>query len=218
VRSPGRTASLTLRPMPLSTWSNITVRDVQNGAVYFAWPFKVIEDGPRGLFLAQRPGAVGRVPRGYPDDRAKMLGQLSATAPDLVELTWARTVSLDLWSPGDWWSTRVFWDETDGKFLCYYVDFVRPFIIQGLCLDTLDLALDIVVAPDGRWSFKDVDEYEDLRRRGWIGDDDREGVERAKPTVVAGIESGRFPFDGSLLDWHWPAGLPVAALPAGWDH
>lgn len=111
--------------MPLSTWSNIAVRDVQNGAVYFAWPFRVIDDGPRGLFLAQRRGAVGRVPRGYPDDRAMMLQQLSSTAPDLVELTWARTVSLDLWSPGDWWSTRVFWDETDDRFLCYYVDFVR---------------------------------------------------------------------------------------------
>ena len=75
--------------MPFRTWSSVAVRDVQNGAVSFAWPFRVIDDRPRGLFLAQRPGAVGRVPRGYPDDRAKMLQQLSGTAPDLVELTWA---------------------------------------------------------------------------------------------------------------------------------
>jgi hypothetical protein len=203
--------------MPFSTGSSIAVRDVRKGVVYFAWPFRVVEDGSRGLMLAQRPGAMGRVPRGYPGDRAKMLEQLTAIAPDLVELTWARTVSLDVWSPGNWWSTRVFWDEEDGTFLCYYIDFVRPFSIQGRCLDTLDLALDIVVSADGRWAFKDLDEYEDLRRTGWIGDDDHEAVERAKPDVIAAIESGRFPFDGSLIEWQWPTGLPVGVLPDGWD-
>ncbi len=58
---------------------------------------------------------------------------------------------------------------------------------------------------------------EDLRRRGWIGNDDHEAVERAKPTVIAAIESGRFPFDGSLLEWQWPADLPVGVLPDAWD-
>lgn len=203
----------TLALMPLSTGSSIAVRDVQDGVVYFAWPFRVIEDGPRGLLLAQRPGAVGRVHRGYPDDRASMLEHLTATAPDLVELAWSRTVSLDVWSPANWWSTRVFWDEADGRFLCYYIDFVRPFSTQGRCLDTLDLALDVVVTPDGRWAFKDVDQYEDLRRRRWIRDDDHEAVERAKPTVIAAIESGRFPFDGSLLEWQCPRAYPLGSSP-----
>src|SRR5579875_1868710 len=120
--------------MPLTAGSSVAVRDVQKGVVYFAWPFRVVENGPRGLLLAQRPGAVGRVPLGYPDDRPTMLAQLTSTAPDLVELTWSRTVSLGVWAPGDWWSTRAFWEEVNGRFLCYYIDFVRPFSTQGQCL------------------------------------------------------------------------------------
>ena len=155
--------------------------------------------------------------RGYPGDRAKMLDQLTAIAPDLVELAWARTVSLDVWSPGNWWSTRVFWDEEDGTFLCYYIDFVRPFSIQGRCLDTLDLALDIVVSADGRWAFKDLDEYEDLRRTGWIGDDDHEAVERAKPDVIAAIDQAASLSTGASSSGNGPPGLPVGVLPDGWD-
>jgi hypothetical protein len=69
----------------------------------------------------------------------------------------------------------------------------------------------------GRWALKDVDECEDLRRRGGIGNDDHEAVERAKPTVVAAIESDRFPSDGCLIEWQWRAGLPVGVLPDAWD-
>jgi hypothetical protein len=43
------------------------------------------------------------------------------------------------------------------------------------------------------------------------------GVRHAPPGQLLRRDSGRFPFDGSLLEWRWPARLPVGALPSGWE-
>lgn len=204
--------------MALRPGSTLAIRDVNEGAVYFAWPVRVVEDGPHGLLVAQSPGAVGRVPRGYPDDRAQTLERLATRCPQPVELTWARTVTLALWVPGQWWATRIFWDAATGAVMGYYVDFVRPLRLHGAFLDTLDLALDIVVTPEGALTLKDEAEYEQLRELGWISPHDHDHVQQSLPSVVAAIESGSFPFDGSFLGWRWPAEWSAAVMPENWEY
>ena len=192
-------------------------RDRREGRVYFAWPNRVIDAQPGRLFLAQRPGAVGQVVRGYPSDVDRMLKEMAKPAPELVELTWTRTVTLGICEAGSGWYTRLFWDGDSGAFLFYYVDFVRPIIMNGSFVDTSDLVLDIVVREDRSWSFKDEDEYTLLRQHGWVTEKDHRSVSANRGRVVALIEAGEFPFDGSLVHWVWPASLSVPALPPGWD-
>ena len=79
---------------------SVAIRDVNAGVVYFAWPYRVVEDGPRGLLVAQRPGAIGLVPVGYPEDRDLLLNQLASPTPQLVTRSWARTVTLGMYEEG----------------------------------------------------------------------------------------------------------------------
>jgi hypothetical protein len=200
-----------------SIGDDIVIRDVRNGVVYFAWPIRVVGADADRLLVAQRPGALGRVLRGYPEDPASVRSQLQSGRPELVERAWASTVTLGVAEAGSHWFTRLFWDASTGDFLCYYVDFVRPLVFQGHSIDLSDLELDIVVGADGAWSYKDQESYEHLRLIGWVTPADHAAIENAKPEVIDAIESRRFPFDGTLMSWEWPEGLATPVLPTGWD-
>lgn len=82
-------------------------------------------------------------------------------------------------------------------------------------IDTCDLELDVVIAPNGAWRYKDEASYARLRQLGWVTDADHDAIEAAKPGVTEAIESKRFPFDGSLVDWRWPEALEPAVLTSG---
>ena len=198
--------------MPWNPGDSVTVRDVRGETVYFAWPLRVIRAEPGRVLLAQRPGAVGRVVRGYPSDPEMILAQLSASAPEMVELAWTRTITLSIVDEDSVWVPRLFWDAASGVFLGYYVDFVRPVVFGDHVIDTCDLELDVVVTPEGQWHYKDEESYGHLRQVGWVTDSDHDAIEAAKPAVTGAIESRAFPFDGSLVDWQWPEGLEPAAL------
>jgi hypothetical protein len=130
----------------------------------------------------------------------------------LVDLTWTRTITLSIFDDGAVWVPRLFWDAGTGEFLGYYVDFVRPVTIRAGTIDTSDLELDVVVAPGGQWRYKDERSYGRLRQLGWVTDADHDAIEAAKPVVTTAIESGLFPFDGSLVGWRWPDGLEPGCL------
>ncbi len=147
----------------------VVVRDVHAGTIFFAWPLHVLEDGARGLLTVQVPGAVGKVVKGYPTDRSLLLSQIASGRPTLVDLAWSSVFRVGVITPGAWWCTWLMWDATSGDFLCYYVDFLRPVLRRGHLLDTLDLGRDVVVAPDGTWSWKDLDDVALLQERGWLG-------------------------------------------------
>lgn len=209
------------RPTPaagITVGSAVALRDVREGSVYFAWPDRVVDVRSDTLLLARRPGATGMVVKGYPTDPKTVRAEITKPSPELVELVWARTVTLGICKEAHGWYTRLFWDAETGVFLGYYIDFVRPIVFNGACIDTLDLALDVVVTPDLRWSFKDEDDYAMLRERGWITPEDHQAVNANRPRVLREIETGSFPFDGSLAEWRWPAQLSLADLPDGWDH
>jgi predicted RNA-binding protein associated with RNAse of E/G family len=177
----------------------VMLRDIRNGVAYFEWPVTVVEDGERGLLVSQVPGAVGRVPRGYPDDMAVLVQQLASGSPERVDLEWRGTRTLGVLLPDQWWAARLFWTGDDRRFLGYYVDFVRPIERDGDSVNTLDLALDIVIAPDLTWHWKDEDQVQLLRDLGWLDSATEAEMESAKADVLAAIAARRYPFDGSLL-------------------
>src|SRR5436305_14429786 len=119
---------------------SVVIRDIRNGVVYFAWPKRVVGVRDDGVLLGQRPGAIGRVPVGYPHDRSAMLRQLGSPAPELGELEWTKNITLALCAEGGSWTTRLFWDAASSAFLGYYVDFIRPFCFGDHTVDMSDLA------------------------------------------------------------------------------
>jgi hypothetical protein len=128
------------------------------------------------------------------------------------------------WVPfGRDYSVRWFF-RPDGTFLRWYANLEAPSVAwrdgATAWLDTSDWDLDVVVEPDRTWRWKDDEEFTarlTMPEAYWVDDEDR--VRRAGKDVIALVEAGAFPFDGSWCDFRpdpsWPP--PPEALPAGWD-
>jgi hypothetical protein len=118
-----------------------------------------------------------------------------------------------------WW---MFGD--DGRFRGWYVNLEEPGVrwddggVAGI--DIVDQDLDIVVAPDRSWQWKDEDEFAErlaFPEHYWVRD--TAAVRAEGERVVKAIESGGFPFDGTWWDLRpdpvWT--VPSDGLPDGWD-
>ena len=80
---------------------------------------------------------------------------------------WEGTTVLKLRRPGDWYCVwRMF--GADHGFLGWYVNFETPYVRTDDGVEINDLALDIVVEPDGAWRWKDVEELGPCLARGRI--------------------------------------------------
>lgn len=131
---------------------------------------------------------------------------------------------LMLHPPGAEYSIWQFFGGPQGQFTNWYVNLERPGVRwandDGLVgLDTIDYDLDIVVAPDRSWRWKDEDEFTEhlaVPENYWC--DDEAAVRAAGTDVVKLVEAGAFPFDGAMTGFRPDPGWAVPAeLPAGWD-
>jgi predicted RNA-binding protein associated with RNAse of E/G family len=124
--------------------------------------------------------------------------------------------------PGEAYSLWYLRDDT-GALRALYVNLEEPAQrwddghIAGV--DIVDQDLDILVRPDGRWEWKDEEEFVErltLPAHYWVPD---EAAVRAEgERVIKKIEAGEFPFDGSYLDFRPdPAWTLPEAVPAGWE-
>ncbi|MBK8558941.1 MAG: DUF402 domain-containing protein [Dehalococcoidia bacterium] len=103
------------------------------------------------------------------------------------------------------------------RFTTYYVNFEEPFRRTPVGVDTNDHTLDMVVAPDLTWTWKDRDEFEALGVSGHFSIEFSETVEAASREVLELIESGAAPFDGSWVGWAPPSDWTVPVLHPRWQ-
>lgn len=199
-----RSGSGNLRSM--SNDGSWCMRFFHSGVVAFAWPVQPVEHTAGVVAVGLAAGTRGLAPIGYPDDKELLDNQALEGEFRHVERTWESTHCLHVHRPDQWWGTRLMWDAATGDFLCWYVDFLRPVHCHGTFLDTRDLALDIVVRPDGTITWKDEDRYAHKISIGLIDDEERSNVERARKVAMSAIERNAFPFDGTYLDWR-PDGI-----------
>jgi hypothetical protein len=115
-----------------------------------------------------------------------------------------------------WW-----FYEPDGSFASWYVNLEEPSVLwcdDDLAgVDTTDQDLDAVAHPDGRWEWKDEDEFtERLAFPGdyWVADE--EAVRAEGERVARSFMAREFPFDGTWCDWRPDAGWRrLSQVPAG---
>ncbi|WP_158701937.1 DUF402 domain-containing protein [Kitasatospora sp. MMS16-BH015] len=193
-------------------------RDVHAGRVWTAMPQRVIDDTGRVLTLAgllagdrgpvpddldhrdphrrrhhpqagpRRPGGRHLDPRPLPVDRHRPLSHFLAC---------------------EWFSVHCFQDATTHEPLRWYVNFEKPYQRHAGGIDTMDLALDLVLAPDlSGQQWKDRHEYSRLRRPGVIDDFLHHQVEQAQGRAIAMLDNRTGPFAGG-----WPAWAPDPAWP-----
>ena len=95
----------------------------------------------------------------------------------------------------DSWACVILTWLSDGTFLHWYVNFQLPMRRFAGGYESADLVLDIVVAPDRSWTWKDVDPYRSAIERGIVEPDHARAIEAESVNVQAAIEGRAGPFD-----------------------
>jgi len=187
------------------------------------WVGRVAADDDRGLWLWIAGGSAyldigaadGRLFRQVP------FGEWGRTAKAMRELNWRNDVLM--LHPSDAPYSVWFFFAPNGKFRSWYVNLELPGVrwddgaVAGI--DTIDYDLDLVVAPDRAWRWKDDEEFRDhLAHPDVYWTDDEAGVRADGERVVKLIEAGDFPFDGTGCDFRPPPPWSVpTVMPGGWD-
>ena len=121
----------------------------------------------------------------------------------LVPATWRWRHALLVHAPGRRWSTWVTWS-ADWAFLGWYVNLQSLLCRTSIGFDDRDHQLDVLVALDRTWAWKDED---DLRRAVAVGQftaDEARAIEQAGHDALDHLAAGGVPFDDDWAAWRPP--------------
>lgn len=174
-------------------------------------PMTVVEDSAErlALFLAAGTATLMSKPRDPAQPKPWGPGQW-----DLVESAWSRWNTLFLHAPGEWRATWVMWSPR-WEFLGWYVNLQEPLWRTCWGFDIRDLQLDILVAPDRSWRWKDEDDFARSIECGLISAANAQATRASGMEAIAGVEAGAPPFDDSVKDWRPDPRRTMPALPEG---
>jgi hypothetical protein len=175
-----------------------------DGRVGMSWPFRVVRDDPELVALYIPTGAT------YMQWQTPPGG-----TRELVEARWRRDV-LRLMFPGEAYSIWLFWEGEPRSFTTYYVNFEEPFRRTPVGFDTNDHTLDIMVAPDFSWAWKDRDDFEGLITSGHFSSAFGEEVRRKAAQAVEVIEARAGVFAQGWEAWLPPPGWATPVLHPRW--
>jgi protein associated with RNAse G/E len=194
-------------------------RGIFRERIWHVQPTIVVKDSPSELLLTLLPGTECITEEHYPQGKKSESRRWFFVDREwnLATYTWRTNRLLLRLEPQKFYSTIFFWDDASGEFRCYYINFQTPFQRKHLSVDTLDLDLDLIIQPDFRFEWKDVDDYKKVIEYHVISPEWIQGIERDTAEVFERVNNRRYPFDGSWLDWTpEPAWVPPS-LPEGWD-
>ena len=150
-----------------------------------------------------------------PDQRVASVQSIVPSAQrqhrDLV--WWNDTIRLYL--QGYAYSIWLNFDE-NGKLTSWYGNLEAPFVRTRIGIDTRDYALDIVAKPDGRWWWKDEDEF---NRRLEVEIDSPKHhaqVRAAGQDFIERFEHKDWPFNCGWENWQPPENWQIRDLPEDW--
>ena len=194
----------------------ILYREITRGHIWTARPVTVAHDAPDLIALCLHRGTCWR--RCTPSEPGGDLVACKAGLQPwhLAAVEWAFSNTLIVCTPGAAHATHLMWGD-HGEFSGWYVNLQEPLRRTALGYDFLDQELDLVVAPDRAWRWKDADHLEHARDIGLFSAEQVAAIRAEGERVIARIEAAAPPFDDAWLNWRAPADWPVPVLPPGWD-
>jgi hypothetical protein len=193
-------------------WSKgdtIVLRSIYRGHIRVAFPHRLVESTNDGVALYLAPGTRWKRFVGPPLHGVQDLESHDWSLQDAV---WERTHCLRTTRFGAAHSVDHYWDAATGEFLCWYVNLQEPLRPSPVGFDTRDQALDVVIDPDGTWTWKDEDHLAAAVERGRFTPGEAAAVRAEAERVIEA-----WPFPTGWEDWRPdPAWVP-AGLPARWD-
>jgi hypothetical protein len=119
--------------------------------------------------------------------------------------------------PGEAHAVWHYWHGPDREFLCWYINLQAPARRTAIGYDTQDHELDVVVFPDGRWVFKDLEVLDDRVAAGQLSQHRIDEVRRLGDSMAIELDAGRHWWDHRWADWTPDPAWHDADLPPGWD-
>ena len=185
-------------------------------------PVTVAEDSPIHLALYSHPmtpTATRVIENRYSLDVSERIDiytqMLDSDAEKFREQPSPDNHVLTLTPPNSWHSVWLFWD-SEWQFQNWYVNFQTPIRRLRRGIQVRDYALDIIVRPDMTWSWKDMDEFEELFARGFFTAEQLSSIRAEADRMVTTIESGGPPFIDGWQEWRPDQRWPVPTLPEDW--
>jgi protein associated with RNAse G/E len=197
----------------------IAWRGIFRKRIWHVQPTILVKDSPEEIILALVPGTECIAEESYPKGKKNGRRRWFFVNEDwqLAKYTWQTNRLLLIFEPEKYYSTVLFWNHESNQFLCYYINFQLPFERNQFAVDTLDLDLDLIIKPDFSFEWKDVDDYQTAIENEIILPEWVEGIEAAKQDVLEKLETRRYPFDGSWLNWLPDPNWSPPTLPENWD-
>lgn len=181
----------------------------------------VCDDGDL-LLLWFPKGTIWRAPITPPhrprEENRGLRMAMCASRADWVfrDLVWD-VDTLSFTRAGDWHAVWVSWPG-DGTDWGWYVNLQRPFRRTPIGIETMDLQLDLQIAPDRSWRWKDEDELETFVAHGVFDDELATRVRDEGLRVAACAERNEPPFCEPWRDeWQPDPAWQRPQLVDGWD-
>lgn len=186
-----------------------------DGRIEMCWPCRVVADD--GRLLALYIAAGSRYKAGPKRSAAEKLSMKRVTLPP-DEYLW-RKDTLRLMFPGRQHSVWLSWvdDGASRRFSQYFVNLEEPYRRTAVGFDTQDHTLDLEVAPDLAWNWRDTGELQEHVKHGFYtaslaGEIWNEG-RRAIDEIVRGIH----PCLDAWRDWQPDPQWEIPQVPAQWS-
>jgi predicted RNA-binding protein associated with RNAse of E/G family len=186
-----------------------------DGRIEMCWPCRVVEDDERllALFIA-----AGSRYKAWPKCTAaqKLSMPRAALPPD--EYVWRRD-TLRLMFPGRQHSVWLSWgnDGLSRTFRGYFVNMEEPFRRTPVGFDTQDHTLDIEVAPDLSWKWRDTEELAEHVRCRFYSADLASEVRNEGQRAIDDIVRGAHPCLDGWRSWQPDPQWQVPEVPAEWS-
>jgi len=190
----------------------VVLRETWRGRVFEARPAIVVADEVdlRAFYIP--PGTVLK----SPVDASGRILRLPHGGWTLADRRRGATHWLSFAWPGVAHAALLRWSE-DGGFLGWYVNLQTPLVPTRVGFDFTDHFLDLLVEPDGSWSWKDEDELDEVLALGLLSPAEAAEVRAEGERAIARIEAREEPFDDRWIGWSPDPAWERPVLPEGWD-
>ena len=190
----------------------VVLREVWHGRIFEARPANVVLDRqdvtafflPTGISIRSAVGPDGQQTR-MPFGEWR-LAERRRGHRRVLSFAWPQVA----------YAVLLFW-HPDDRFGGWYVNLQTPLARTALGFDYTDHFLDVVVAHDRSWRWKDEDELALAFDRGMLTPVEMDAIRAAGENAIEHLERRVEPFDDTWLDWKPDPGWPLPELPPGWD-
>lgn len=189
----------------------IALRDVWRGRIWTARAATVVADVGDQILLFIPAGTLWMAPM----SRGRRL-KIPQVAFELVERELAEAHILSFGWPGTRYAVLLLF-RPDWTPVTWYVNLEEPLRRTEVGFDTLDRQLDVLVAFNGSWRWKDEDELAEAIAGGVTRAQDEALLRAEGERAVARLVDREPPFDRDWTGWRPDPAWSAPRLPPGWD-